>query len=296
MCVGCIMHIFVALLATFVAASWGLNAAVTKYGALNIPPLTLLVFRYFLTALIFLPFAKIKKSETGPLLKIAFLEGVVTNGAIYTAFKYLSPTASTLLLQTGAPLAVMLACIFGRERISKKETAGIILSLAGVVVIAGLPDISLLGCALILLSRLSWASTQLLYKKLPSITAASFIAYMSLFALPFLIPAALISDYAAYGGVTDIKWGRLAVNMVYQVGVLSLSMIIWQRLIAAYGVSRISPFSILQIVFGILGGIALFGDVITLKMALGIAMVTSGLILTVYSRRSVVPKVAEMEI
>ena len=119
---------------------------------------------------------------------------------------------------------------------------------------------------------------------------------MSLFALPFLIPAALISDYAAYGAVTDIKWGRLAVNMVYQAGVLSLSMIIWQKLIASYGVSRISPFSILQIVFGILGGIVLFGDVITPKMGLGIAMVTSGLVMTVYSRRSVIPKVAEMEI
>lgn len=284
------MNFFTASLAVFVAASWGLNAAVSKYGALEIPPLTLLVFRYLLAGLIFLPFAKIKKSEIKTMFQIAFLESVLTNGAIYVGFKYLPPTASTLLLQTGAPIAILIACIFGKEHISRKEILGILFSLSGVVVIVGLPDISITGCVLILLSRLSWGSTQILYKKVPSITPPSFIAYLSLFALPFIIPMALISDYAVYGGITKINWTSLGVNMIYQAGVLSLSMIIWQRLIARYGVNRVSPFSILQIVFGILGGIVLFGDVITPKTALGIFMVTTGVVITAYSRKSVIER------
>lgn len=288
------MNILTASLAIFVAAAWGANAAVTKYAAHSIPPLTLLIFRYLLTGLIFLPFAKkVSKKEIPVLIQISLLESVLTNGAIYTAFKYLSPTTSTLLLQTGAPIAILVACIFGNERIGPKEVLGILISLSGVVVIFGLPDMNFIGCSLILLSRLSWGSTQILYRRLPTVTPATFIAYMSLFAIPFLIPLAWFIEGNLIHRLEGIKWASLGLNMIYQVGVLSLALIIWQRLIARYGVNKVSPFSILQIVFGILCGIFMFNDVITMRTMAGIVLIMGGVIMTAYTKRRKLPAVLQ---
>ena len=107
--------IFLSLLVVFI---WGINPAISKLGLQELPPFTFLTIRYTIVALMFLPFARPSKKELGQLLFVAVTSNVVTNMLGYIAYKELSPSASTLLMQTEGPISVLMACIWAKERIT----------------------------------------------------------------------------------------------------------------------------------------------------------------------------------
>lgn len=53
-------------------------------------------------------------------------------------------------------------------------------------------------------------------------------------------------------------------------------------LLLASGVNKISPYSILQIVFAILGGVILFSDIINLKVIIGVILISLWAIFSTY--------------
>ena len=62
--------------------------------------------------------------------------------------------------------------------------------------------------------------------------------------------------------------------------VLSVAIVLWQKLIAINGVNKIAPFSTLRIVFGIAAGVLMFNDPLSWQILLGSTLVTIGVILT----------------
>lgn len=268
------------LLSLLTVAIWGFNPAVAKLGMTELPPFAILSVRYLLTALFFLPFAKVCRGELKLLFLVAFFANVVNNGLCYIAFQYLRPAAATLLTQTEAPITVLMACLWGGEKITHFQLAGICIAFGGVTVVLGLPEISVFGALLILLSRVFWGICQLMFKNTRELKASAFIAYTALFALPF---TALISWFCEPGALLQISqsWGSgLAAVTAFQVFALSFANVLWQKLIAANGVNRISPFVMTEIFFSALAGYLLFGNVITLRMGVGMLLILIGISLT----------------
>lgn len=58
---------------------------------------------------------------------------------------------------------------------------------------------------------------------------------------------------------------------------LSFANVLWQKLIAANGVNRISPFVMTEVFFSALAGYLLFGNVITLRMSMGMLFILIGI-------------------
>ncbi len=264
-------------LSLLTVAIWGFNPAVAKLGMTELPPFAILSLRYLLTALFFLPFAKVCRSELKLLFLIAFFANVVNNGLCYIAFQYLQPAAATLLTQTEAPITVLMACLWGGEKITRFQFVGICIAFGGIVVVLGLPEISIFGAFLILLSRVFWGVCQLMFKNTRELKASAFIAYTALFALPF---TALISLFCEPGALLQIgqSWGSGFVAVTaFQVFALSFANVLWQKLIAANGVNRISPFVMTEIFFSALAGYLLFGNVITLRMGIGMLLILTGI-------------------
>ncbi len=107
--------------------------------------------------------------------------------------------------------------------------------------------------------------------------ASAFIAYTALFALPFTV---LISLFCEPGALLQIgqSWGSGFVAVTaFQVFALSFANVLWQKLIAANGVNRISPFVMTEIFFSALAGYLLFGNVITLRMGMGMLLILTGI-------------------
>lgn len=269
--------IFLSLLVVII---WGVNPAISKLGLMEIPPLTFLTIRYAIIALLFLPFARPTKKELWQLFVVALTSNVITNILCYIAYSELSPSASSLLLQTEGPVSVLMACLWAKERINTKQIMAILLSFVGVMVILGIPQMSLYGVVLILSSRIFWGACQIVFKNTKHLPIATFLAYSYLFAVPFTLVGSLCFEDFDYSKIGEINWSVAGWVMAFEVIVLSIAMVLWQKLIAVNGVNKIAPFSTLRIVFGIAAGVALFNDPLNWQILLGSTLVTIGVILT----------------
>ena len=274
------MKLSTIFLSLFVVFIWGVNPAISKLGLQEIPPFAFLTIRYIIVALMFLPFAKPNKKELWQLFFIAISSNVITNMLGYVAYKELSPSASSLLMQTEGPISVFMACLWARERINLKQILSILLSFVGVVVIMDMPEMSFLGVMLILLSRVFWGACQIVFKNTKHMDTPTFLAYSYLFAAPFTAVGAVWIEDFNYEALTKVNWHIAGWVMAFEVILLSIAIVLWKKLIELNGVSKIAPFSTLRIVFGIAAGVLIFKDPLSWQILLGSALVTIGVILT----------------
>lgn len=270
--------IFLSVLVVFI---WGINPATSKLGLEQIPPFTYLTIRYLIISFLVLPFAdKPTKHELWQLFIVALTSNVIHNILGYIAYSELSPSASSLLLQTEGPISVLMACIWAKERITFKQVLSLLLSFIGVVVILGIPHMSLYGVSLILLSCVFWGACQIIFKGTKHMPMTTFLAYSYLFAVPFTAAGSVWIENYDYRNLADVNWHIAGWTLAFEVVVLSLAMVLWQKLIAANGVSRIAPFCTLRIVFGIAAGVIVFNDPLSWQILLGAVLVTLGVFLT----------------
>ena len=270
--------IFLSVLVVFI---WGINPATSKLGLEQIPPFTYLTIRYLIISFLVLPFAdKPTKHERWQLFIVALTSNVIHNILGYIAYSELSPSASSLLLQTEGPISVLMACIWAKERITFKQVLSLLLSFIGVVVILGIPHMSLYGVSLILLSCVFWGACQIIFKGTKHMPMTTFLAYSYLFAVPFTAAGSVWIENYDYRNLADVNWHIAGWTLAFEVVVLSLAMVLWQKLIAANGVSRIAPFCTLRIVFGIAAGVIVFNDPLSWQILLGAVLVTLGVFFT----------------
>lgn len=274
------MKLSAIFLSLFVVIIWGVNPAISKLGLQELPPFTFLTIRYAIVALIFLPFARPSKKELWQLLFVAITSNVITNMLGYIAYKELSPSASSLLMQTEGPISVLMACIWAKEKINFKQILAILLSFVGVVIIMGMPQMSFYGVALILLSRFFWGACQIMFKNTKHMETSTFLAYSYLFAVPFTAIGSVWIENFDYTALGKINWVIAGWVMAFEVILLSIAIVLWQKLIAVNGVNKIAPFSTLRIVFGIAAGVLMFNDPLNWQILLGSILVTIGVILT----------------
>jgi O-acetylserine/cysteine efflux transporter len=259
---------------------WGINPAVSKLGLAEIPPFAFLTIRYIIIALLCLPFARPTKTELKQLFIVAITSNVINNILGYIAYDKLSPSACSLLLQTEAPISILMACIWAQERVNLKQIMAILLSFIGVVIMVGLSHMQMTGVVLILLSRVFWGACQIIFKDTKHMSIPVFLGYSYLFAVPFTFVGSLWFEHYDYRALLSVDWAIMSVVMFFEVVVLSVAFVLWQKLIAANGINKISPFITLRIVFGIAAGVLIFHDALTWQIIAGSILVTIGVFLT----------------
>lgn len=275
------LKITTVLTALAVVASWGFNAAIGKIGVMELEPLAFLCLRFFLTAVFFMPFAHARREDYGLLLMIAILLNVCHQGSVFVAFKFLPASSVTVLQQSQVPFAVIIACLFAKERVSFKQVCGIILAILGVLCIFGVPDLNLVGAVFALLSSLFWAIAQLALKRSRHISPYTFMAYTTLFSCPMFAVLSLIFEEGIFARFMAADQSRLWGSMAYEVFAMAAAMMLWQRLVAANGVNKMAPFTLLQVLFGILSGFLFFQEKITPPIIGGAVLTICGVGMTI---------------
>lgn len=267
------------VLAVLIVASWGLNAAIGKIGVMQVPPLAFLAIRFILSAAIFLPFAHVTKLELKYLFLISLLLNVGHMGFIFIALKLLPASSASVIQQCEVPLAFVVSYFFAGEKINLRQFSGIIIAFVGIICVFGIPDINILGLCAGLISGLFWAFTQLVFKKAPHFAPASFLAYTSLFSIPFLGAASYFFEDINYPVIFTSVDYRFYLSMAYQVLVLGVAMMLWQRVVAENGINKAAPVTLLHIVFGIIGGMVFFGETLNVYIVSGAVLIMAGVAL-----------------
>jgi O-acetylserine/cysteine efflux transporter len=282
------------LLALFVAVCWGLNFPATALALEHFPPLFMVALRFAIIAvpaLIFIP---------RPKVPVRWLLGVGLGiGTMQFAFLYLGMAAgmpsglASIVLQASAPLTVVIAGVWLRERISPRQAVGIAIAVLGLAAIAAHRSqvAALLPVVLTLCGALGWAIGNVSTRKAQAPNALHLTLWMSVIPpLPMLALSLWLEGPELVGASLATAFTAQALPSV--LGLLYIVVIativgygIWNGLLGRYPSSTVAPFSMLVPVVGVLASWAAFGEVVDPVELAGGAAVVVGVLIATYRRR-----------
>ena len=280
------------LLLSLTSLFWSGNVVLGRFVAAYIPPITLSVIRWGGAFVVLLPFAARHLARDWPLIRrhVGLLTLLALTGfSAYNTMAYYGLHFTTaingLLLQSVAPLFVAVwSFVLFRDRLSLRQGAGILLSLAGVIVIVcrGSLDVLLAtafnrGDLWFVVALLIYAFYVTMLRLRPPIHPLSFLAVGMGGGAVLLLPAMALEIAAGQSMVFDAV---TALSLIYVCIFPSLlGYLFLNRGIELIGANRAAPFIHLVPVFGSVLAIALLGERLQLFHAVGYVLVLTGITL-----------------
>lgn len=290
------------LLALTVVIIWAANIIAIKLALVEAGPMTVLALRLGLTALVFLPFARgLTKASAWHLAQIALLMGAAHQSLLFLGMVYVPAGITTILLQTQVIFAALLGIFVFRETAGWRTWAGIGLGLAGVIIMftAGHAPFAspegkafATGFVILIFSALAIALAYMRLKQMPKVAPMTFLFGINAFAVPPVIAIALWREGDNLATLADANWWILGGVFTFQIVLVSLSHIIWQRLLAHNPLSLVTPFVLLLPLFGVGMAVAFLGEELTMPMVAGglVTMLGVGIIVIRTAQKNRVPK------
>ncbi|QWU14535.1 DMT family transporter [Paenibacillus sophorae] len=279
------VYILLALLVVFI---WGFNFIVADKAVSQIPPFLLVAMRYFVVALIFLPFTKRNGLPWKYLILVGFFGGVVQFSGLFWGLSLgVSSGVAATLIQSQAIFTILLATLFINEKFSWFQWAGLLAGAAGLVLIAASGDASapIVGVLWVLLGGLGWACSNIVLKKAGKISPWTLTVWQSTTVIPIMLVLSLIFESGDYAQLSNIT--LQGVGSVIYIALLAtgLGNFIWYYLVQQFGPSNTAPFSLLVPVVAIVSGWLVLGESLTSIQAAGIVIILVGLTLIQLSSR-----------
>ena len=287
------LHIAAALL---IAATWGLNFTVIRFGLDEMTPFSFAGWRFLIGALpaLFLPRPNISWKALAGIGVFLF-----TGQFVFLFFAMqagLPPGLSSVLVQLQGPLTVVLAALFLRERTTAGQWLGLGVALIGVLVIARSVEgkASVLAVGIALLSALSWATGNLFLREARGTSVIAVTAWASLLPpLPLLLAGALTDGIdRSLAPVLAPTWQAWLVLLYSVVPAMWLGYWIWGTLLRTYPAAKVGPISLLVPCFALTFAARLVGEPIGGLRLIGVVIVLGGVALGVLAsaRRQPVTK------
>lgn len=270
--------------------SWGLNTVAIKLTLPDVPPLIQATIRSLGALAVVVLWCAVRRI---PLLQRdgTLVPGVVAGALfgvefvlIYSGLHLSLASRASIFLYT-APFFVALGGAFflPGERLGVWQWLGLALSFTGMVVAIGVPQAAvnarvLTGDALLIGGGAAWGATTLIIKgsRLRLIAPEKTLAYQLLVSVPILAAGAwaLGEHMVATPRPAALWW------LVYQtVWVVGVTYAVWFAMIKSYSASRLSAFTFLTPLFGVIAAHFMLGDPIDWPFALAAGLVVGGLIL-----------------
>lgn len=280
----------------FINTMWGLSFIASKY-ALNVgfTPMQLALWRYILTAAVLVPalFAKEKKMRLSRQDILPFILSSLFGITLYYFFEYqgimrTSAVNASLILAAIPILTLMVDAVVMKTRLRPRQTGGAILSLLGVYMVVrygGLQgETSRMGDLLVVGASIVWVGYIFVSRKLRyRHTSLSMNAWQAVFALPTLIPLALMEK----GDWQPIPLGGWLAMAGLALICSALCYFLYGSALSHLSPVAISIFINLIPLVTILGGVAFLKETVTLlQMAGGLAIVASILMVNLPEKRA----------
>jgi O-acetylserine/cysteine efflux transporter len=240
------LHVAAALL---IAATWGLNFTVIRWGLDELRPFSFAGWRFVLAALPALVLPRPRISLKVLLGMAVFLFGGQFVLLFLAMQAGLPPGLASVLVQLHGPLTLVLAALFLREHATVGQWLGLAVALAGVVLIAGSVEGSATTVAvgIALLSALSWATGNLFLRNTRGASLFAVTAWACLLPiLPMLLASALLDGAAAaFAPILAPSW-KMWLSLLYSVvPVMWLGYWLWGTLLRSYPAAKVGPVSLL---------------------------------------------------
>lgn len=272
---------------------WAGNFIVGRAVRQEVPPFTLLFWRWTIALILLLPFAwRVMQRDRHRywqyrwrVLGVSLVGIVAFNAFVYIGLK--STTASNaLLLNSFIPILIVLfAVIFYRQRLHVLQAFGLVLSFTGVLVIvtqgqwSRLASLSfshgdmIVGCAMV-----SWAFYTLWLRQIPAdIHRTGLMAIQIMVGLVMLLPLCLWERYAGKVPV----WNTHSLGALAYLGIFPsvIAYLLYNIGVTRVGAARAGLSVHLIPVFGVVLAVLFLGETVHAYHAFGMAAIVAGIVL-----------------
>jgi O-acetylserine/cysteine efflux transporter len=217
------------------------------------------------------------------------LIGVGQFGLMFFAMNgHISPGLASVLIQMQALFTVVLAMLMGGERPRAGNVAALVVSLAGIGLIAFNThgDADALGIALVLTAALAWAGCNLVAKRAGSINMLALMVWSSLFAVPPLLAVTLLAEGpdAAFAAIRTAGIGDWSTVVWQAAGNTLFGYGAWNWLLSRHSATQVAPLGLLVPVFGLSGAAWFLGEGLPGWKLAAAALVIAGLVINLRVR------------
>ncbi len=124
-------------------AIWGASFPVYKWALSDIPSLTFVFLRFYLAALIILPFVykdlKIHREDWKNLFLLSFIGITISISLLILGLKLSSSINAPIIMSSGPVVLIIGSLFYLKEKLKRKVVLGTLVSLTGVLIIVILP-------------------------------------------------------------------------------------------------------------------------------------------------------------
>ena len=288
-------YLLLSLTSLFWAANWVVGRAMRN----EMPPVAMGFWRWTIALLILLPFAApelrrkwdVVRANWLTLTLLGILGAIAFNTLIYVGLQYTAATNGVLFNSISPVLIILLSWVISRERISKLQACGVVLSLCGVLVIVARGDGATLaafhfnrGDLWLIAAMVLWAVyTIVLRRRPPALSAMGFLTAMLLLSLPFLLPFYLW-EFSQRGGFA-LTTATVAALAYYGTIPSIVAYLFWNRGVAQVGPNKAGLFVHLMPLFGAILSVIFLDERLYAYHYAGAALIFTGIWLT--TRRNV---------
>jgi len=193
------------------------------------------------------------------------------------------------VLQFSAFFTLLLGSYVFKEQLSRYQIAGFVLACSGLMSIVFITDgsVTFAGLLLVLAGAIAWSLANIIMKKAGTKQVFAFLVWSSAFSpLPLFLLDGLINGSAGYSALISHMDTRAILSILFQVYPNTLlGYWIWNSLLKQYPVTTVAPLSLLVPVFGILGSMMIFGEVISPMKIVALVLIITGLAVGLYGQR-----------
>ena len=275
---------------------WGLNIVITRWivADVGVPPIFFAATRFAGVAALLVMFLRPKPEDLKMLFLIAMFIGAVHFSLLFIGLQSAEASAASITGQLGAPFSTLMSMAFLGEKIGWRRGLGIMLSFAGVVLIAFDPSSFSISIGLIYIVVAAFVGSVggILMKRLPPIKALRLQAWVGLFSFaPLFITSGLLET----GQLESVMRGGWQFGLAWLFAVVGVSIFGhggFYSLIKKYDISLLTPLTLMTPIWGVVFGIILLNEPISARLVLGSVISLSGVLVIAVRQNKTLPDAA----
>ncbi len=279
---------------------WAINTIIAKAVVMEIKPMALSFYRWFLALIFILPFAishlkkdmALIKQHLGFLFLLSIPSVTAYNSILYLGAQYTSATNISLVVATMPVMTILFSWIMNGEKPFVLQTMGIMISIIGVMIIISKGSWQVLstfsfnpGDLLIVLSIASWSFySVLLRKKHIDISPISFLTMLIFFGVLCILPFYLW-EFSIFKGF-ELKSTTIIIFLYLGIFPSILAYLCWNFGVKTAGASIASVFMYLLPVFTSIIAYLFLNEFLFLYHFAGGVFIFFGLIMSSFKKKA----------
>ncbi len=277
------------LLAVSVPLLWGIGFTFAKAGLNEFPPLFLMGLRFSLASLVLVWFVPIPRSQLKQIFWISFVGSTLQYGMTFTGLSMIDASLAIIIIHLEVPFSVLLAAIILKDKPGIQRILGMLISFAGIVLIAGQPSLrgQLSAILLTAAGAMMWAVGQVMVKRLKNPPSGfALTAWIGVFSGPQMILGSFIFEDSQLESLSNASWIGWGVILYLALIMTVLGYGIWYSVLSRNPVSKVMPVMLLLPVFTIASSMFFLGEHPSLMIFMGAAVVIGGVSMIVITKDS----------